>query len=127
VRAFLIDGVLGTYIGWRPAFGILIALSAIVFILSIRLKPDRGCPEVQIDVVGIVLAAAAIVLISFGFNNLNRWGLGLATANVPSDLLGLSPEPGASLSNIVKHLCGSDKFDWPVSVNRFIVLLSNVM
>ena len=31
VLAFLIGGVLGTYIGWRPAFGILIAVSAIVF------------------------------------------------------------------------------------------------
>jgi len=71
VTAFLIGGILGTFIGWRPAFGILIALSAIVFILSFRLKPDRGRPEVQIDVVGVVLAAAAIVLISFGFNNLN--------------------------------------------------------
>ena len=93
VTAFLIGGILGTFIGWRPAFGILIALSAIVFILSFRLKPDRGRPEVQIDVVGVVLAAAAIVLISFGFNNLNRWGLGLATANAPFNLLGLSPAP----------------------------------
>ena len=93
VAAFLIGGALGTYIGWRPAFGILIALSAIVFILSFRLKPDRGRPEVQIDLVGVVLAAAAIVLISFGFNNLNRWGLGLATANAPFNLLGLSPAP----------------------------------
>ena len=30
----------------------------------------------KIDLVGVLLAAAAIVLISFGFNNLNRWGLG---------------------------------------------------
>ena len=40
VLAFIIGGVLGTYIGWRPAFGILIAVSAIVFLLSFRLKPD---------------------------------------------------------------------------------------
>src|SRR5215467_5133197 len=93
VAAFLIGGILGTYIGWRPAFGILIALSAIVFILSFRLKPDRGRPEVQIDLVGVILAAAAIVLISFGFNNLNRWGLGLAGPNAPFNLLGLSPAP----------------------------------
>ena len=42
---------------------------------------------------GVVLAAAAIILISFGFNNLNRWGLGLARPNAPFDLLGLSPAP----------------------------------
>jgi MFS family permease len=93
VAAFLIGGILGTHIGWRPAFGILIALSAIVFFLSFRLKPDKGRPEVQIDLFGVVLAAAAIILISFGFNNLNRWGLGLATPAAPFSLLGLSPAP----------------------------------
>ena len=93
VAAFLIGGILGTHIGWRPAFGILVVLSAIVFLLSFRLKPDEGRPEVRIDLVGVVLAAAAIVLISFGFNNLNRWGPGLATSNAPFDLLGVSPAP----------------------------------
>src|ERR1051326_1973249 len=38
VLAFIIGGILGTFIGWRPAFGILIAVSAIVFLLSFRLK-----------------------------------------------------------------------------------------
>lgn len=93
VLAFVIGGVLGTFIGWRPAFGILIAVSAIVFFLSFRLKSDLGRPDVGIDMVGVLLAAAAIVLISFGFNNLNRWGLGLAGPNAPFDLLGLSPAP----------------------------------
>ncbi len=101
VAAFLIGGILGTSIGWRPAFGILIVLSAIVFLLSFRLKPDQGRPDVKIDVVGVVLAAAAIVLISFGFNNLNRWGLGLATGNAPFDLLGLSPAPVMIVLGIV--------------------------
>lgn len=93
VAAFLIGGILGTHIGWRPAFGILIVLSAIVFILSFRLKPDQGRPEVKIDLVGVLLAAAAIIFISFGFNNLNRWGLGLATAAAPFNIAGLSPAP----------------------------------
>ncbi|KAA5594906.1 MFS transporter, partial [Blastochloris sulfoviridis] len=75
VAAFLIGGVLGTFIGWRPVFGILIALAAIVFVLSFRLKRDECRPEVQIDLIGVVLAATAIIFISFGFNNLNRWGL----------------------------------------------------
>jgi predicted MFS family arabinose efflux permease len=93
VAAFVIGGVLGTFVGWRPAFGILIVLSALVFLLSFRLKPDHGRPEVAIDVVGVVLAAAAIMLISFGFNNLNRWGLGLARLGAPFDIFGLSPAP----------------------------------
>ncbi|MCA6106532.1 MFS transporter [Bradyrhizobium sp. CNPSo 4026] len=93
VLAFVIGGILGTYIGWRPAFGILIAVSAIVFLLSFRLKRDHGRPDVEIDLVGVVLAAAAIICISFGFNNLNGWGAGLATPNAPFDLLGISPAP----------------------------------
>lgn len=101
VLAFVIGGVLGTYIGWRPAFGILIAASAIVFLMSFRLKPDRGRPDVQIDLVGVALAASAIILISFGFNNLNGWGLAVATANAPFDLLGLSPAPVMIVVGIV--------------------------
>src|SRR4051812_23019386 len=93
VLAFVIGGILGTYMGWRPVFGILIAVSAIVFLLSFRLKSDEGRPDVTIDMIGVVLAAAAILLISFGFNNLNGWGLALATPNAPFSLLGLSPAP----------------------------------
>ncbi len=93
VAAFLIGGVLGTYIGWRPAFGLLIVLSAVVFVLSFRLKADRSRPEVQIDTIGVILAAIAILLISFGFNNLNRWGIGEARLSAPFDILGLSPAP----------------------------------
>jgi MFS family permease len=93
VLAFIIGGILGTFIGWRPAFGILVAVSAIVFFLSFRLKSFPGRPEVKIDIVGVLLAATAIILISFGFNNLNRWGLGLAGPNAPFDLLGVSPAP----------------------------------
>ncbi len=101
VLAFLIGGVLGTYIGWRPAFGILIGVSAVVFILSFWLKPARGRPEVQIDLFGVLLAAAAIILISFGFNNLNRWGLGLAQPAAPFDLFGMSPAPFMIVIGIV--------------------------
>jgi predicted MFS family arabinose efflux permease len=101
VAAFLIGGILGTSIGWRPAFGILIAVSALVFFLSFRLKPDHGRPEVRIDFVGVVLAGAAIVLISFGFNNLNGWGLGLARPSAPFSLLGLSPAPVMIVVGIV--------------------------
>jgi predicted MFS family arabinose efflux permease len=93
VLAFVIGGILGTYIGWRPVLGILIAVSAIVFLLSFRLKSDEGQPDVTIDMVGVVLAATAIILISFGFNNLNGWGLALATPNAPFSVLGLSPAP----------------------------------
>lgn len=93
VAAFLIGGLLGTFIGWRPVFGILIVVSAVVFYLSFKLKPETARPEVKIDMVGVVLAAAAVIMVVFGFNNLNRWGLGTATAAAPFDILGASPAP----------------------------------
>jgi predicted MFS family arabinose efflux permease len=100
VAAFLIGGILGTYIGWRPAFGILIALAAIVFVLSFSLKKDQGRPETGIDGVGVLLAASAVILISFGFNNLNNWGIGFARPAAPFDILGLSPAPLMILAGI---------------------------
>lgn len=93
VSAFLIGGMLGTFIGWRPVFGILVVASAVVFWLSFRLKPEAARPEVKIDLVGVVLAAAAIIMVVFGFNNLNRWGLGVARPGAPFDVFGLSPAP----------------------------------
>lgn len=101
VLAFLIGGVLGTYIGWRPVFGILVVVSAIVLLLSFRLKPDQGRPEVKIDMIGVLFAASAIVLISFGFNNLNGWGLVLASPNAPFDILGVSPAPAMIVFGII--------------------------
>jgi len=93
VLAFLIGGMLGTFIGWRPVFGILAIVSAVVFKLSANLKPDTPRPEVKIDTAGVVLAAASIILITMGVNNLNRWGLGAARAGAPFTVLGLSPAP----------------------------------
>ncbi len=109
VLAFIIGGILGTFIGWRPVFAILVVVSAIVFLLSFRLKHDEGRPDVKIDIMGVALAATAIIFISFGFNNLNRWGLGLATANAPFNLLGLSPAPILIVLGIV---CGQAFFSW---------------
>jgi predicted MFS family arabinose efflux permease len=109
VLAFLIGGVLGTFIGWRPVFGILIAVSALVLLLSFRLKPDQGRPDVRIDFVGVLLAAAAIILISFGFNNLNGWGLMLARPTAPFNLLGLSPAP---ILIVVGIILGQAFFLW---------------
>lgn len=93
VTAFLIGGMLGTFIGWRPVFGILVVAAGVVFWLSFKLKPQAPRPEVKIDLVGVVLAAAAIIMIVFGFNNLNRWGLGVARPGAPFDIFGMSPAP----------------------------------
>jgi apolipoprotein N-acyltransferase len=61
--------------------------------LSFKLKPAQGRPEVKIDLIGAVLAAVSIILITLGFNNLNRWGLGVVRPAAPFDLFGFSPAP----------------------------------
>jgi MFS family permease len=93
VAAFLIGGMLSTFVGWRPVFGILVVAAAVVFWLSFKLKPEEARPEIKIDVIGVVLAASAIILVVFGFNNLNRWGLGVAAPGAPFDVMGMSPAP----------------------------------
>lgn len=89
--AFFVAGFLGTYLSWRYSFGMLTFISIIVFLLSFRLKPIPRQSGVKIDTIGVVLSAIAVILISFGFNNLNSWGIVLASANAPFNLVGLSP------------------------------------
>lgn len=101
VTAFFLAGALGTWIGWRWAFGIIIPFTALVLFLSTRLKPVKKLPNVTIDGVGVLLAAAAIILISVGFNNLNSWGLLFAKAVAPFTLLGISPAPILILLGVV--------------------------
>lgn len=99
--AFFIAGLLGSTLGWRYSFGILVFLAAVVLILSFRLTPVPRESSVRIDFVGALIAAVSIALISFGFNNLNRWGLVLAKPSAPFDLISLSPAPFMVLSGIV--------------------------
>jgi MFS family permease len=92
VLAFVIVGFVAQ-ISWRLAFGLLIVHAAAILLLSFKLKPSSPRPEVKIDVGGVVLAASAIILISFGFNNLRNWGVLLARPAAPFDLAGVSPAP----------------------------------
>lgn len=91
VLAFLIAGVLGTLLSWRYSFALLILVSGVIFGLSFQLKSIPRQTGIRIDGTGAVLAAIAIGLISFGFNNVNMWGLILAKPAAPFVLFGLSP------------------------------------
>lgn len=91
--AFVIAGILSTLLSWRYSFGLLLFMSIAVLILSFRLKPVPRIAGVKIDLVGVVLSAAAIGLILMGFNNINTWGLLLAKSAAPFTVLGLSPAP----------------------------------
>src|SRR5262249_19822721 len=88
-----IAGVLASTMGWRYSFGLLVFLAIAVIILSFRLAPVPRQKGVRIDLVGAVLAAVAVSLISFGFNSLNSWGMVLAKPEAPFSVLGLSPAP----------------------------------
>lgn len=93
VLAFLIIGTLERFVSWRAAFALLVLHAAAILILSFKLKPSSARPEVKIDVFGVFLAATAVIMITFGFNNIRNWGLLLASPNAPFQLLGLSPAP----------------------------------
>jgi len=109
VLAFVVVGVVGTLVGWRPAFGLIVIIAAIVLVLSFRLKtvkPDKG---VKIDWIGALLAALAITLISMGFNNITAWGLLMATPDAPVSILGMSLSPIMIVGGIV---LGQGFFAW---------------
>lgn len=109
VLAFIIVGSVATFFSWRYAFGLLIAHATAILLLSFRLKPSTGRPEVGIDAVGVGLAAGAIIMITFGFNNLRNWGVLLARPAAPFDLLGASPAPILIVLGIV---VGTAFFVW---------------
>jgi MFS family permease len=91
--AFFIAGFLGSTLGWRYSFGLLVFLAIVVIFISFRLQSVPRQRGVKIDLTGAVLAATTIALISFGFNNLNSWGLVLAKPAAPFSPAGLSPAP----------------------------------
>lgn len=101
VLAFLIIGTLERFVSWRAAFGLLIIHAAAILILSFKLKPSASRPEIKIDLFGVFLAAAGIIFIIFGFNNIRGWGLFFANAAAPFQVLGLSPAVMMIVAGIV--------------------------
>ncbi|WP_313810386.1 MFS transporter [Glutamicibacter sp.] len=103
VSAFLIGGTLGTLVGWRPIFVVTLVLAIIVIALSFKLRGDKGDASVKIDLLASALVGIAIVMLTLGFNNLNGWGVLLATDSAPFVLGSLSPAPVLVVLGIV---CG---------------------
>jgi MFS family permease len=101
VVAFLVAGSLGTWIGWRYPFGLLVVLAACIFVLGKRLDPVESQRDLRIDLVGFGLVALAIPLISIGFNSINKWGVLLAEPTAPFGVFGLSPAPVMVVVGIV--------------------------
>src|SRR5262245_31726872 len=106
---FVVAGFLATALSWRYSFWLIVLLAVVVFFLSYRLTPIPRQRTIRIDLVGVVLSAAAIALILFGFNNLQTWGPLVAKGAAPFSLLGLSPAPLFILVGIV---LGQGFFVW---------------
>ena len=106
VVTILIAGLVGTHLGWRYSFGLIVPFAALTWLLSHRLKPSERQPDLKIDRLGAALAAFAIALISLGFNFINDWGLLRAFATAPSGPLGISP----ALLMIVAGIIGMQLF-----------------
>src|SRR5215831_21028830 len=62
---FVVAGFLATALSWRWSFGLVAAMSVVVFALSFRLAPVPRQRGVTVDAVGVVLSAGAIALILF--------------------------------------------------------------
>jgi MFS family permease len=106
---FVLAGFLATTLSWRYSYWLIVVLAVVVFVLSFRLTPIARQPSIRIDFVGVVLSAAAIALILFGFNNFQTWGPLVAKAAAPFSLLRLSPAPLFILLGIV---LGQAFFAW---------------
>ena len=94
---FVIAGFLATALSWRYSYGLIVALAVVVLALSNRLQPIPRQRNIRIDLVGVVLSAAAIALTLFGFSNLQSWGPLAARAEAPFSLLGCRQRRCSSL------------------------------
>ena len=107
--AFVLAGFLATALSWRYSYGLIVVLAVIVLVLSYRLSPIPRQPGISIDLVGVVLSAAALTLILIGLGNLQTWGPLVAKDAAPFSLLQLSPAPMLILVGIV---LGQAFFAW---------------
>ncbi|HEY6801868.1 MAG TPA: MFS transporter [Agromyces sp.] len=109
VLALLLAGWFATTIGWRWSFILMVALAVINLVLSFGLKKVPTQPGLTIDWTGAVLAAIAVILLSFGFSGLSTWGVWLASEQAPFDVLGVSPAPILIIAGLI---VGQAFFAW---------------
>lgn len=107
--AFVVAGFLATALSWRYSYWLIVLLGVAVVVLSFRLRPIPRQRGIRIDAVGVVLSAASIAFILYGFNNLQSWGLLVARDAAPFSLLGVSPAPIVIVVGIV---LGQAFFAW---------------
>ena len=109
VLALLLAGWFATTIGWRWSFILMVAVAVINLLLSFRLKKIPAQPGLTIDWTGAILAAIAVIMLSFGFSGLATWGIWLASDQAPFDVLGVSPAPILVIAGLI---VGQAFFAW---------------
>lgn len=109
MSAFFIGGALGSLVGWRPVFAILLVLAFVVFGLSFTLRADKANPGITIDLIGAGLIGAGVVALTLGVNNLNDWGVLLASDDAPFSIVDVSPAP---LMIVLGVVLGQTFFAW---------------
>ncbi len=89
--ALLLAGMLGTALGWRVPFWIMVAVATLVLVASRCLAPSPKQAGVTIDWLGVLLSATGILVLTVGINGIAAWGLLLAKDAAPFELFGISP------------------------------------
>jgi MFS family permease len=124
---FVVAGFLATALSWRYSYWLIVVMAVVVLVLSFRLAPIPRRSGIRIDLFGVVLSAAAIALILFGFNNLQTWGPLVAKAAAPFSVLRLSPAP---IFIVLGILLGQAFFAWSnrrVAANKQPLLAMEVL
>ncbi len=94
VIAFLLAAYLATALSWRYSFGSTVGSvdCRICSEFSTRTRCSAS-PASRSTSLARCWRPLAIILISFAFNNLNKWGVLFARPGAPFSLFGLSPAP----------------------------------
>ncbi len=124
---FLVAGFLATALSWRYSFCLIVLLAVVVFGLSFRLTPVPRQRGIGIDLIGVLLSAAAIAFFLIGVNNLQTWGPLVAKESAPFAVLQVSPAPMFILVGVV---LGQAFFAWShrrVASNRQPLLAMEVL
>ncbi|GAA4152049.1 MFS transporter [Leifsonia shinshuensis] len=88
----LIGGFLTTYASWRYVFAGEVVIMAIVLLFRTVVSDTGERAHIRIDVLSVLLSAAALVLIVYGLLQTKTWGWILPTQQ-DIKILGISPVP----------------------------------
>ena len=91
VTAFFVAGIVGTFLGWRYAFALVVVFSALTLAGSWRLKIGTPGGRRADRWRGRGAGGRDGLLVGIGVNNISRWGLVVASAFAPFSVFGLSP------------------------------------